>query len=42
MKAAGFDPYARRWDLRLGSPELLVSTHRRQIIELRDEYATDD
>ena len=42
MKAAGFDPYARRWDLRLGSPELLVSQRRRRMIELRDEYLTDD
>jgi hypothetical protein len=41
MKAAGFDPYARRWDLRLGSPELLVSGRRRRLIELRDEYLTD-
>jgi hypothetical protein len=42
MKAAGFDPYARRWDLRLGSPELLVSRRRRRIIELRDEYLTNE
>ena len=42
MKAAGFDPYARRWDLRLGDPELLVSRRRRRMIELRDEYLTDD
>jgi hypothetical protein len=42
MKAAGFDPYLRRWDLRLGTPELLVSTRRRRIIELRNEYLTDD
>ena len=38
MKAAGFDPSARRWDLRLGDPELLVSRRRRRIIELRDRY----
>ena len=42
MRAAGFDPYARRWDLRLGSPELLVSQRRRRMIELRDEYLADD
>ncbi len=41
MKAAGFDPYNRRWELRLGTPALLVSRRRRRIIELRDEYATD-
>ena len=33
---------ARRWDLRLGDPELLVSRRRRRLIELRDEYLTDD
>jgi Domain of unknown function (DUF6398) len=42
MKAAGFDPYARRWDLRLGCPELLVSKRRRRIIELRDKHASED
>ena len=42
MKAAGFDPSARRWDLRLGDPELLVSRRRRRMIELRDEYLTDE
>jgi hypothetical protein len=42
MKAAGFDPYARRWDLRLGSPELLVSARRRRITKMRDEYLADD
>jgi hypothetical protein len=42
MKAAGFDPYARRWDLRLGDPKLLVSRRRRRMMELRDEYLTDD
>lgn len=41
MKAADFDPHLRRWDLRLGSPELLVSRRRRRLIELRDEYLTD-
>jgi hypothetical protein len=41
MKAAGFDPLLRRWDLRLGSPELLVSRRRRRLIEMRDEYVTD-
>ena len=42
MTAAGFDPQARRWDLRLGDPDLLVSRRRRHMIELRDEYLTDD
>ena len=42
LKAAGFDPSARRWDLRLGVPELLVSTRRRRLIELRDEYFAAD
>ncbi len=42
MKAAGFDPFGRGWELRLGSPELLVSRRRRRIIELRDEYLSDD
>ncbi len=42
MKAAGFDPSARRWDLRLGDPDLLVSRRRRRMIELRDEYLTND
>jgi Domain of unknown function (DUF6398) len=42
MKAAGFDPNARRWDVRLGVPELLVSRRRRHLIELRDEYLSDD
>ena len=41
MKAAGFDPSARQWDLRLGAPELLVAERRRRMIELRDEYVTD-
>ena len=41
MKAAGFDPYERRWDLRLGDPELLVSRRRRRIIDLRDRYFAD-
>jgi Domain of unknown function (DUF6398) len=41
MKAAGFDPNARRWDLRLGAPELLVSRRRRHLIELREKYAAD-
>jgi hypothetical protein len=30
------------WDLRLGSPELLVSSRRRRMIELRDQYLTDE
>ncbi len=42
MKAAGFDPSTRRWDLRLGDPQLLVSRRRRRMIELRDEYFADD
>ena len=42
MKAAGFDPYPRRWELRLGDPGLLVSRRRHRMIELRDEYLTDD
>jgi hypothetical protein len=42
LKAAGFDPYARTWELRLGSPELLVSGRRRQLIELRDRYTAED
>jgi hypothetical protein len=42
MKAAGFDPEARRWDLRLGDPTVLVSTRRRRIIELRDRYLADE
>ena len=42
MKAAGFDPYMLRWELRLGDPELLVSGRRRWMIELRDEYLTDE
>jgi len=42
MKAAGFDPSARRWDLRLGDPTLLVSGRRRRMIDLRDEYLADD
>ena len=41
-KAAGFDPYVPAWDLRLGSPELLVSGRRRRLIELRERYATND
>ena len=41
MKAAGFDPSARRWDVRLGDPGLLVSRRRRRIIELRDRYFAD-
>ena len=42
LRAAGFDRSARPWDLRLGDPELLVSRRRRRMIELRDEYFTDD
>ena len=42
LKAAGYDPSAHLWDIRLGSPELLVSARRRRLIELRDEYTTDD
>jgi hypothetical protein len=42
LEAAGFDPYARTWELRLGSPELLVSGRRRRLIELRDRYSTED
>jgi hypothetical protein len=42
MTAAGFAPSVRRWDLRLGEPELLVSRRRRRMIELRDEYLADD
>ena len=42
MKAAGFDPSTRDWDLRLGDPELLVSRRRRRMIELRDEYYSED
>jgi hypothetical protein len=42
LNAAGFDPSAPRWPLRLGDPELLVSRRRRRIIELRDEYLADD
>ena len=42
IKAAGFDQSARRWGLRLGDPELLVSRRRRHLIELRDEYLTDE
>jgi hypothetical protein len=42
MRAAGFDTSARRWGLRLGDPELLVSGRRRRIIKLRAEYATPD
>jgi Domain of unknown function (DUF6398) len=40
MKAAGFDPYSQRRDLRLGDPGLLVSRRRRTIIQLRDVYLT--
>ena len=41
MKAAGS---TRRGagTLRLGDPRLLVSGRRRRIIELRDEYLTDE
>ena len=42
LRAAGFDRSAQPWDLRLGDPELLVSRRRRRMIELRDEYFTDD
>jgi hypothetical protein len=42
MKAAGFDPHAPRWDLRLGDPGLLVSGRRRRMIALRDRYFADD
>jgi hypothetical protein len=42
MRAAGFDPSARTWALRLGDPGLLVSRRRRHMIELRDEYLTSD
>ncbi len=42
LRAAGFDPSARRWDLRLGSPELLVSRRRRHMMALRDQYLVDD
>ena len=42
LKAGGFDPSARRSDLRLGDPGLLVSRRRRRLIDLRDEYLTDD
>ena len=41
IKAAGYHP-SRRWDVRLGDPTLLVSGRRRRIIELRDEYLTDE
>jgi hypothetical protein len=42
MKAAGYDPSTRTWELRLGSPELLVSSRRRRMIELRDTYTMED
>ena len=42
MKAAGYDPDGPVWDLRLGSPDLLVSTRRRRMIELREEYVSED
>ena len=42
MKAAGFELSTPRWDVRLGSPELLVARRRRRMIELRDKYLTDD
>lgn len=42
MKAAGIPSphgyYAPSWDLNLGTAELLVSSRRRRIIELRDHY----
>ena len=41
IRAAGYHP-SRRWDMRLGDPTLLVSARRRRIIELRDEYLTDE
>ena len=42
MKAAGFDRSTPTWDLRLGDPQLLVSRRRRRMIELRDEYYSED
>ena len=42
MKAGGFELSTPRWDVRLGSPELLVARRRRRMIELRDKYLTDD
>ena len=41
IRAAGYQP-SRRWDMRLGDPTLLVSGRRRRMIELRDEYLTDE
>jgi hypothetical protein len=40
LQAAGFDPDAPRWDLRLGDPRLLVSSRRGRLIELRESYLT--
>jgi predicted transcriptional regulator len=37
MHAAGIQPTGA-YEVRLGSPDLLVSTRRRQIIELRDRH----
>lgn len=42
MKAAGLrepDCGTPAWDVRLGTPELLVSAHRARIIERRDRYS---
>jgi hypothetical protein len=37
MHAAGIQPTGA-YEVRLGSPDLLVSARRRQIIELRDRH----
>lgn len=42
IKAAGFNPSEPTWEVRLGSPALLVSQRRRRIIELRDRYLIDE
>jgi hypothetical protein len=42
MKAAGYDPSTRVWDIRLGSPELLVSASRRHMIQRRDQLMAND
>jgi hypothetical protein len=42
MKAAGFDPSTRYGEMRLGDPQLLVSRRRRRMIDLRDEYYSED